>query len=474
MLELFDDPFVDVKQDKMQEECGVFGYFSKENHTNLAYLTYYGLFALQHRGQESVGMSISLDNQIHTYKRMGLVSQVFTPEILNLLTGNIAIGHVRYSTSGVNSNENCQPLQSQFGSQSIAMAHNGNLTNADILRRRLTKKNISFQTTIDSEVIIKLISLHNHLPLPQAIKTSLSHIKGAYGLVFVCDNKLIGVRDPYGIRPLCLGKTAEGDYVLASESCALDAVGAELVRDIENGEMIIIDKNGITSQKIVDYPKPFSPCTFEYIYFARPDTIMDGIDVYLARVEAGRQLARQNKVKADIVIGVPDSGVPAAIGFSEVSGIPYAHGLIKSKYVARTFIQPSQDLREKAVLAKLNPIRSSIEGKNVVVIDDSLVRGTTSKILIQILRRAKAKSVHFRSASPPVKYPCFYGIDTANRGELLAAKMNIAEMCEFIGADSLDFLQLNEMMLGLGCKGGCTACFNGRYPEPKDQKKDID
>ena len=452
--------------DKMEEECGVFAIYSADFQRNLAPLAYYGLFALQHRGQESAGMSVSLNGNIKTYKQMGLVSQVFTPEILNLLEGNIVIGHTRYSTTGESRLSNCQPLQGPFNQQQIAMAHNGNLTNAAMLRQKMEQQHISFQTTIDSEVIIKGISQYAHLGILEACQQALQKIRGAYALVITVQNQLIGIRDPYGIRPLCLGQTADGDWVLASESCALDAVGATLIRDIGQGEIVIINEEGVHSHFLPHTAgKPFSPCAFEYIYFARPDTIMDGIDVYLARVEAGRRLGKQQSVEADIVIGVPDSGVPAAIGFAESSGIAYANGLIKNKYIARTFIQPGQELREKAVLAKLNPIKSSIYGKRVVVVDDSLVRGTTSKILIKILRKAGAKEVHFRSASPPVKHPCFYGIDTANRGELLASKMTIEEMCQFIGADSLDFLQIGEMLGCLNCNKACTACFSGHYPE---------
>ena len=323
----------------------------------------------------------------------------------------------------------------------------------------------TFSTTIDTEVIIKMIARKSKEGFESAIKSSINAIKGAYALTIIMENKLIGVRDPFGIRPLCLGITEDEEYILASESCALDAVGAKFVRDIDAGEMVIIDENGIKSIRYTDN-KRFSPCSFEYIYFARPDTIMDGIDVYLARVEAGRLLARQQKVDADVVIGVPDSGVPAAIGFAEESGIHYSNGLIKNKYIARTFIQPTQDMRVKAVSAKLNPLKNIIEGKRVVVVDDSLVRGTTSKILIEILRKAGAKEVHFRSASPPVKFPCYFGIDTADRGELIAANMSIEDIQKYINADSLDYLSVENMVSTFTekCKNSCLACFNGDYP----------
>lgn len=452
-----------IRKDKMEEECGVFGIYSKNKNKNVSLLAYYGLFALQHRGQESAGITVSKNGELNTYKNMGLVSTVFNDEILGNLEGNIAIGHVRYSTCGGCKLENCQPLESKFKLGQIAVAHNGNLTNADTIRELLEDAGATFTTSIDSEVIIKMIAKKSSQGYEAAIKHSINAIKGAYALTIVMENKLIGVRDPYGIRPLCIGLTEDGDYVLASESCALDAVGATFIRDLEEGEMVIIDDDGLRSIRYTDNRR-FSPCSFEYIYFARPDTIMDGIDVYSARVEAGRRLARQMKVEADIVIGVPDSGVPAAIGFAEESKIPYGNGLIKNKYVARTFIQPTQEMREKAVLAKLNPIKSIIAGKRIVVVDDSLVRGTTSKILIQILRKAGAKEVHFRSASPPVTHPCFFGIDTADRGELIASKMSIEEIRKEINADSLDYLNLENMLDTLSCKKCCVACFNGDYP----------
>lgn len=451
------------RKDKMEEECGVFGIYSKNKDKNVSLLAYYGLFALQHRGQESAGITVSKNGELNTYKNMGLVSTVFNDDILANLEGNIAIGHVRYSTCGGCKFENCQPLESKFKLGQIAVAHNGNLTNADTIRELLEDAGATFTTSIDSEVIIKMIAKKSSQGYEAAIKHSINAIKGAYALTIVMENKLIGVRDPYGIRPLCIGLTEDGDYVLASESCALDAVGATFVRDLEEGEMVIIDDDGLRSVRYTDNRR-FSPCSFEYIYFARPDTIMDGIDVYSARVEAGRRLARQMKVEADVVIGVPDSGVPAAIGFAEESKIPYGNGLIKNKYVARTFIQPSQEMREKAVLAKLNPIKNNIAGKRVVVVDDSLVRGTTSKILIQILRKAGAKEVHFRSASPPVTHPCYFGIDTADRDELIASKMSIEEIRKEINADSLDYLNLENMLDTLSCKKCCVACFNGDYP----------
>ena len=452
----------EFKKDKMEEECGVFGVFSKNN-LKTSHFVYYALYALQHRGQESAGISISFEGNITTFKGMGLAADVFTPETLNKLKGNVAIGHVRYSTTGESRIENAQPLDSIFKLGQIAVAHNGNLTNSKIIRELLEDGGATFTTTIDSEVIIKMIARKAASGMIEAVRSTVSAIKGAYALVIISDGKLIGVRDPYGIRPLCLGINKEGDYFLASESCAIDAVGGELIRDIEAGEMVIIDENGVESIKYTDNKK-IAPCSFEHIYFARPDSIIDGINVYEARVEAGRLLAKQKKVEADIVIGVPDSGIPAAIGYAEESGIPYGIGLIKNKYIGRTFIKPSQELREQAVAVKLNPLKINIEGKRVVIIDDSLVRGTTSKILIDIVRKAGAKEVHFRSASPAVKYSCYYGIDTAHREELIASRLSVEEIRKEINADTLDYLSMENMLKSLKNRNYCVGCFSGEYP----------
>lgn len=452
----------EFKKDKMEEECGVFGVFSKNN-LKTSHFVYYALYALQHRGQESAGISISFEGNITTFKGMGLAADVFTPETLNKLKGNVAIGHVRYSTTGESRIENAQPLDSRFKLGQIAVAHNGNLTNSKIIRELLEDGGATFTTTIDSEVIIKMIARKAASGMIEAVRSTVSAIKGAYALVIISDGKLIGVRDPYGIRPLCLGINKEGDYFLASESCAIDAVGGELIRDIEAGEMVIIDESGVESIKYTDNKK-IAPCSFEHIYFARPDSIIDGINVYEARVEAGRLLAKQKKVEADIVIGVPDSGIPAAIGYAEESGIPYGIGLIKNKYIGRTFIKPSQELREQAVAVKLNPLKINIEGKRVVIIDDSLVRGTTSKILIDIVRKAGAKEVHFRSASPAVKYSCYYGIDTAHREELIASRLSVEEIRKEINADTLDYLSMENMLKSLKNKNYCVGCFSGEYP----------
>lgn len=451
-----------MAKDKMEEECGVFGIYSKEVN-EVAQITYYGLYALQHRGQESAGISVSNFGEVVTYKGMGLTADVFTPETLNNLVGNAAIGHVRYSTTGASKLENAQPLESRYKLGQIAVAHNGNLTNAKIIRELLEDAGSTFNTSIDSEVIIKMIARKANGNVEDAIRSTVGAIKGAYALVILAGNKLVGVRDPYGIRPLCLGINENGDYILASESCAIDAVGGTLIRDVLPGEMVIIDENGVKSVKYSENNKK-APCSFEHIYFARPDSVIDGLNVYESRVEAGRLLAKQMKVEADVVIGVPDSGIPAAIGFAEASGIPYAIGLVKNKYIGRTFIKPTQALREQAVMVKLNPLKVNLEGKRVVIIDDSLVRGTTSKILIEIIRRAGAKEVHFRSASPAVKHSCYFGIDTAHREELIAARLSVEEIRKEINADTLDYLSMENMLKSLKGCDYCVGCFNGEYP----------
>lgn len=451
-----------MARDKMEEECGVFGIYSKDR-SEVAQITYYGLYALQHRGQESAGISVSNFGEIVTYKGMGLTADVFTSKTLENLVGNAAIGHVRYSTTGASKLENAQPLESRYKLGQIAVAHNGNLTNAKIIRELLEDGGSTFNTTIDSEVIIKMIARKANGNVEDAIRSTVGAIKGAYALVILAGNKLVGVRDPYGIRPLCLGINENGDYILASESCAIDAVGGTLIRDILPGEMVIIDENGVKSIKYSENNKK-APCSFEHIYFARPDSIIDGLNVYESRVEAGRLLAKQMKVEADVVIGVPDSGVPAAIGFAEASGIPYAIGLIKNKYIGRTFIKPTQALREQAVMVKLNPLKVNLEGKRVVIIDDSLVRGTTSKILIEIIRKAGAKEVHFRSASPAVKHSCYFGIDTAHREELIASRLSVEEIRKEINADTLDYLTMENMLKSLKGCNYCVGCFNGEYP----------
>lgn len=450
------------RADKMEEECGVFGLYSPEI-KEVSKLMYYGLYALQHRGQESSGMSVSNFGTIKTHKDMGITPHVFNDTILESLVGNAAIGHVRYSTCGDSCSVNAQPLANHTKLGDLAIAHNGTLVNSAPLRELLEETGATFNTTIDSEVILKLISRKAMHGLEKAVVDTVNLVQGAYAIVILVDNKLIGVRDPFGIRPLSIGQMEDGTYILSSESCGIDAVGGSLIRDVKPGEMVVIDENGIKSIQYAENTNE-APCSFEYIYFARPDSRIAGIGVYEARHTAGKKLYEQKPIEADIVIGVPDSGIPAAIGYAEASGIPYGIGFIKNKYVARTFIAPTQELREKAVSVKLNVVKENINGKRVVVIDDSIVRGTTSKKLVDLLKNAGAKEVHFRSASPAVKFPCYFGIDTAHRNELIASKMTNQEVCDLIGADTLDFLSIENLVKTLNGRKYCLGCFDGKYP----------
>lgn len=452
----------DEAEDKFKEECGVFGIISKENH-NVSSITYYGLYALQHRGQESAGIVVSDGRDLTGHKDMGLVSDVFNREILESLKGISAIGHVRYSTTGESNVNNAQPILSQFKLGSIAIAHNGNLVNSDVIRELLEDAGVLFQTTIDSEVILNLIARGAKKGIERAVVDAIQAIKGSYAIVMLTNDKLIGVRDPNGLRPLCIGKLDES-YILCSESCALDAVGAEFIRDVQPGEIVIIDENGIKSINFAEKTK-YETCSFEYIYFARPDSVIDGINVYSARVLAGERLYEESPAEADVVIGVPDSGIAAAVGYAKASGIPYGIGLIKNKYVGRTFISPSQEMRESAVKVKLNALKVNIEGKRVVLIDDSIVRGTTSRRLVEMLREAGAREVHFRVASPMVTDPCYFGIDTPHRKELLASLAEVERIREQIGSDSLGYLSIEGLLKALGGENNfCLGCFNGIYP----------
>ena len=451
--------------DKPREECGVFGIYSKDIKKDILKTLNYALYALQHRGQESAGITVSNYKHLFTYKAMGLVSDLFTSNIPKDTEGNIAIGHVRYSTTGASRIENAQPLENLFRLGQIAIAHNGNLTNAEELRNELEEGGATFNATSDTEVIIKLIARKTVSNFIEGIKESVNIIKGAFALVIVVDGKLIGVRDPYGIRPLCLGTNSNGDYFLSSESCALDAVGSKFVRDIEAGEMVIIDDNGVQSFKYYNNKEiKHSPCAFEHIYFARPESNIDGINVYNVRFQTGVLLAKKNTVDADIVIGVQDSGTIAALGFSQESGIPYSIGLVKNRYIGRTFIMPEQSTREETVKLKFNPLRHLIDGKRVILIDDSLVRGTTSRILIDIVRRAGAKEVHFKSASPVIKSPCYYGVDISSKKELIGAKLSVEEIRKEINADTLQYLTIEDMLEALGNNNYCIGCFSGEYP----------
>ena len=455
--------------DKLGEECGVFGIYDFDGN-DVASTIYYGLFALQHRGQESCGITVSDTNgpkrNINTYKGMGLCNEVFTPDILNDLKGDIGVGHVRYSTAGESTRENAQPLVLNYIKGTLGLAHNGNLINALELREELEQTGAIFQTTIDSEVIAYHIARERIKTdtIEEAVIHAMRKIKGAYSLIVMSPRKLIGARDPFGFKPLCIGKR-DNAYILASETCALDTIGAEFVRDVQPGEIVSITKDGIRSNCDMCLPKEQSArCIFEYIYFARPDSEIDGVSVYQSRIDAGRYLAQDSPVDADIVVGVPESGNAAALGYSLESGIPYGTAFVKNAYVGRTFIKPGQSSRESSVQIKLNVLREAVEGKRVIMIDDSIVRGTTSDRIVGMLRGAGAKEVHVRISSPPFLWPCYFGTDIPAREQLIAYNRSVNEICQIIGADSLGYLReerLTEMAKGLPiCKG----CFTGKYP----------
>lgn len=447
--------------DKLREECGVLGIFGR--HNNISLNLYWGLYALQHRGQESAGMALTDGIDMDVYRGMGLVGEVFRD--LPAMPASIGIGHVRYSTTGSSLLCNTQPLMVRYAGGPISLAHNGNLTNARDIRDRLEKSGSVFQTSIDSEVIVNLIARSNCLTVEEKILEAVAQIKGAYCLVVMTRDKLVGVRDPQGFRPLCLGKLDE-DWVIASESCALDTLGALFVRDIEPGEMVVIDKTGVTSRRFAPAATK-ALCIFEYIYFARPDSSIDGQSVYAARLAMGRELARESRFQADMVISVPDSGTTAALGFSYESGIPYGEGLMKNRYIGRTFIQPEQKNRDMGVRIKLNAITSVVKDKSLVLVDDSIVRGTTSGKIVRMLKEAGAKAVHMCVSSPPIAHPCYYGIDTSVRKDLIASAMEVEEIREFIGADSLHFLSMEGLYRSLSSvpyDGMCYACFTSCYP----------
>ena len=449
---------------EIHEECGVIGIYCSDETQNAARLVYYGLYALQHRGQESAGLAVNNHGAMELRKGLGLAGEVFRGETFSNLPGNIAIGHVRYSTAGDGSVRSAQPLAANCRLGEIALAHNGNLVNADSLREMLTDEGIVFHTTSDSESILNLICQHGTRGIEAGIKNAMSLIKGAYVLVITIGDKLIGVRDPYGLHPLCIGKLANDlGYVLASETCALEALDAEFVRDVQPGEIVIIDKEGLKSVEPSRRCKK-SLCVFELVYFARPDSIVDGVSVYEFRRRCGAMLAAQRNIEADMVMAVPDSGVPAAIGYAEASGIPYGEGLIKNKYMGRTFILPLQEMRDDAVRIKLATIRRNIEGKRLILIDDSIVRGTTLKRIVGHLRDAGAKEIHVCAASPEVKFSCYFGIDTPHREKLIAVQKTPQEICEYMGADSLTYLSEESLRQVCGQDLYCKACFDGNYP----------
>jgi amidophosphoribosyltransferase len=447
--------------DKFKEECGVFGIFSNSPKELSAY-TYYGLLSLQHRGQESAGIFCTDGVQIYGRKDMGLVTEVFNENNLDKRNFIASIGHVRYSTTGNSTIQNAQPILAKYKLGALALAHNGNLVNAKVLRELLEDAGSVFQSDSDSEVILNLIARKAKLNIEDAIIQALQMIKGSYALVILTEDRLIGVRDPRGIRPLCIGQL-EDAFVLSSESCALDTIGAKFLRDVRPGELVMIDKNGISSI-IFSEKIRCATCSFEFIYFARPDSLIDGIEVNRARQKSGEILATESPVNADLVTGVPDSGVPSAVGFSNKSQIPYGVTLIKNKYIGRTFIQPSQELREKSVSVKLNVLKSNVFNRRVVLIDDSIIRGTTAKRLVQLLKNAGAKEIHLRIASPQVKYPCFFGIDTPRRQELIGIN-DLNSMKGILDVDSIEFLSLDGLVASLENKSEfCFGCFNGIYP----------
>ncbi len=450
-------------EDHQEEACGVFGVYSNDSDFDAATLCYLGLYALQHRGQESAGIVVSDGTHIATHKNMGLVSNVFNRDILENLHGRIGIGHVRYSTTGSSLLANAQPLMGRCSKGVLAVAHNGNLVNTEDLRIKLENNGSVFQTTTDTEVIMNLIARHSQENLADSILKAAENLKGSFCLVVMTKDTLIGLRDPHGNRPLCLGKLADA-YVLASESCAFTSIGARFIRDILPGEMIVIDRDGVRSYQLPEADQK-ALCIFEYIYFARPDSNIDGLNVHMARKAMGRELAKLFTAAADVVIPVPDTGISTAIGFSEQSGIPYDVGLIKNTYVGRTFIQPNQALRDRGVRIKLNPVESVLQGKRVVIIDDTIVRGTTSGKIINLLREAGAREVHMCVSAPPIMHPCYYGIDTSVRKELIASSHTVEEIRRFIGADSLNYLTLEALYRAVEPQNQlCVACFNGKYP----------
>ena len=456
------------KVPKWKEECGIYGVYSPTE--DVSEMTYLGLFALQHRGQESAGIALTDGDWIDVKKGMGLVSEVFREQLPRLDNAKIAIGHVRYATTGFSLAANAQPLRVNYAGGALALAHNGDLTNAALIRRDLESKGTVFQTTIDTEVFVHLIARSQKPSVEERILEAVSVVRGAFCLSIMTEDKLIGVRDPQGFRPLCIGRTPDGGWVLSSETCALDVNGAEFVRDVLPGEMVVMDSDGLKSYRFSN-GKDVASCIFEYIYFARPDSIIDGQSVHAARFEMGRVLARESGFRGDVVISVPDSGTTAATGFSYEAGIPFAEGLIKNRYIGRTFIQPTQKQRDAAVKLKLSPVRSVVAGKSVIMVDDSIVRGTTSGKIVRLLRNAGAREIHVCISSPPITDPCYYGIDTSVRKELNSATKSVDEICSFIGADSLHFISidgLRQCVSALNPDHMCYACFNNKYPVPEE------
>ncbi|MBE7034756.1 MAG: amidophosphoribosyltransferase [Ruminococcaceae bacterium] len=455
-----------ILSDKAKEECGVFGFYDNDGF-DVARLTYYGLYGLQHRGQESAGIAVNDDNTFHCHRDLGLVPEVFNDRILNSLTGTISVGHVRFTTKGGNKRENAQPLVYKYVKGTLALAYNGNLINTGELRQAFMENGAIFHTSSDAEVMMYQIAkerIKTHA-VERAVLEMMSAIHGAYSIVMMSPRKLIGARDPHGLHPLSIGKL-ENSYVLSSETCVFDNIGAEFIRDVEPGEVVWIDKDGLHSIKHKDALAKSKICVFEYVYTARPDSVVEGASVYEVRKAMGHQLAKEHPVDADLVFGVPDSGLCAAIGYAEASGLPYGKGFIKNKYIGRTFILPTQAQREAAVNIKLNVLKNSVAGKRVVMVDDSIVRGTTCANIIRALKEAGAKEVHMRVSSPPFLWPCYFGTDIPSRDCLMAVKHSVEEIRQKIGADSLGYLSvegLKEATKALQCDY-CQACFTGEYP----------
>lgn len=449
----------------LNEECGVFAVWG---HKDAAQITYYGLHSLQHRGQEGAGIVVSDGDQLSIHKGLGLVTEAFKEGELDQLNGHASIGHVRYATAGGGGLNNCQPLLFRSQTDSLAIAHNGNIVNANGVKHQLENQGSIFQSTSDTEVLAHLIKRSVYPRLEDKMTNALSMLKGAYAFAVMTEDKLMVAQDPNGLRPLSIGRLGDA-YVVASETCAFDVVGAEYEREVQPGEIITFDENGMHSE-LFSNAAPRRLCSMEYVYFSRPDSNLDQINVHTARKNLGKQLAEESPIEADVVTGVPDSSISAAIGYAEQTGIPYELGMIKNRYVGRTFIQPSQELREQGVKMKLSPVRGVVEGKRVVMVDDSIVRGTTSRRIVRMLKDAGALEVHVRISSPPITHPCFYGIDTSTKSELIAANHTTEEMREKMGADSLSFISIDGMLKGIGRKhydsncGQCLACFTGNYP----------
>ena len=458
----------------LHEECGVFGIWSPHA-APVAHTVYYGLYALQHRGQESCGIVVCRDGQFTSHKDLGLVHEVFPPETMAAFPdATMAVGHVRYSTTGGLTRANCQPIEVFHRGQPMALAHNGNLSNGAALRRALENDGAIFHSTSDTEVIAYLFTRARmtSASLAEAVQQTMAQLDGAYSLLFLCADCLIAVRDPHGFRPLCIGRTADGARIVASESCALQAVGAVPERDIAPGEIVLLDDSGVHSIQTPVAPR--TPCIFEYIYFARPDSVIDGVSVHGARLRAGALLAQAHPVDADVVIGVPDSGLDAALGYANASGIPYGIGFTKNKYIGRTFIEPTPGERVNLVQIKLNPIRETVAGKRVVLVDDSLVRGTTSRQIVRLLRDAGATEIHLRVSAPPFRNPCYYGTDIDSREHLIACRYTVPEIAARIGADSLGYLPAEALAQLIGSPDYCAACFTGAYPTAVEDSGVLD